>query len=91
MAKNRLKKLFSHLVVIMIFFTNKIWLSIFRLEYWWDVVKSPNTPFLQVWWDWWVLVGRNVAWTSKYPDIRGFCPVGPPTKRSVIFLSSLQR
>jgi len=37
------------------FFTNKIFLSIFWLEIWWDVVNHRITPFVQVSW---VLAGR---------------------------------
>jgi len=33
---------------ILIFFKNKIFLLIFWLEIWWDVVKHPNTPVLQL-------------------------------------------
>jgi len=52
-------------VDILILFPNKIFLSIFWFEIRWDVVKHQNTPSWQVWWGWWVLAGRKVAWTSK--------------------------
>jgi len=42
-----------------------IFLSIFWLEIWWDVVRQPKTPVLQLWHSWWVLTGRKVAWTTK--------------------------
>jgi len=50
MAKKRLKNWLSHLGDFLIFFTNKIFLSMFWLEIWWDVVNHPNTPFLKLWW-----------------------------------------
>jgi len=37
-------------VDIFILFPNKIFLWIFRLEIWWDVVRHPKTPFRQIWW-----------------------------------------
>jgi len=58
MAKNRPNILLSHVVDILIFFKNKIFLSIFWLEIWWDVVKHSNTPFLQVWLGSWVLAEK---------------------------------
>jgi len=85
MGKNRLNKLFSHLVVMLIFITNKILLSIFWLEYWGDVVKYPNTPFRHVWWDWWVPAGRNVAWTCKYPRNPCFLPRWTPHQKVSYF------
>jgi len=64
----------------LIFFTNKNLLSLFWLEIWWDVVKHPNTPFLQL--------GevRGYRLTEKWlepqeNEIRGFCPFGHPTKK----------
>jgi len=36
-------------VDIVIFFPNKIILSNFWLQIWWDDVKHRNTPFQQVW------------------------------------------
>ena len=70
---------------ILILFRNKNFLSIFRLEIWWDVVRHPNTPYLQVWWWWLVPTGRNVAWTSKYPRNPRFSPLWPPTKQNFNF------
>ena len=61
MTKNRPKNWLSHLVNFVIFFTNKIFLSIFWLEIWWDVVTHPNTSFLQLLWGLWVPTGRKVA------------------------------
>jgi len=43
------------------FIRKKFFLQIFWLESWWNVVKHPNTPFLQLWWGSWVLTGRKVA------------------------------
>jgi len=59
-------------VDILIFSEIKYFLSIFWLESWWDVVKHPNTPFLQVWWGWWVLAGwlsHNVRFGVTDPMI----------------------
>jgi len=52
--------------------------------------KTPKYPFLQVWWGWWVLAGRKVAWSAK-KQIFGYYPVGPPTKKVQLLWSSLQR
>jgi len=42
-------------VDILILFPNKLFLSIFLLEIWWDVAKHRKTCFLHVRWGWWVL------------------------------------
>jgi len=34
----------------LIFYKNKVFLSIFWLEIWWDIARHPNTPVLQLWW-----------------------------------------
>jgi len=45
--------LLDHFVDFLIFFTNKIFLSIFCLEILWDGVRHPKTPFLKLWWVLW--------------------------------------
>ena len=67
---------------ILIFFKNKIFLSIFWLENWYDVLKHPNTPFLRVWWGSWVQTGRKVAWTAKRTKSVFFCTVALPIKNA---------
>jgi len=87
MAKNIAWKLLGHRVGILIFCPNKILLSKFWLEIWWEVVKHRNTPFPQVWWDWCVPTGRYSKWLEPQNsrEIRGLCHLDSPKKGSVNF------
>jgi len=73
-------------VDFLILFKNKIFLSIFRLEIWWDVVRHPNTPFLHVWW------GVGADWQKSGlnfkipPKSVVFGPLDPTPKEISTFL-----
>jgi len=84
MAQHRLKIWLSHLADIFIFFKNEIFLSALWLEIWWDVVRHPYTPVLQLGWGSWVLTGRRVAYSAKKRN-PWFLPGWTPTKKSSIF------
>ena len=71
----------------LIFFKNKIFLSIFWREIWWDVVKHPNTPFLQLWWGSWVPTSREVAW-SAIKTKSMVLPPWTPTKTNFNFFDN---
>jgi len=85
MAKNRPKIWFSHLVDMLIFFESKIFLSIFWLENWLDVVKHSDTPVLQLWRGLWLFTGRKVVWTAKKRN-HCFLPRCTPTKQISTFM-----
>jgi len=75
-------------VDILIVFTNIIFLSIFWLELWWDIVKHPDTHFVLVWWGWWVLAGwqKNGLNLKIPPKSVAFAPLDPPPKQASTFL-----
>jgi len=54
MVKNRRKNYLGHLVDFLIFFKNKKFSSIFRLEIWWDIPKHQIAPVVQLRWVGWL-------------------------------------
>jgi len=57
----------------------------FWLEIWWDVVRHPNTPFLQLWLGSWVLTGRKMGWTAENHQKSWFLPRWTPAKSFSFF------
>jgi len=73
-------------VDFLIFLKKNIFLWMFWLEIWWDVVRYLKTPVLQLRDVSWVTTGRRVAWATKKQNFLDFVPFDPPKLISIFVI-----